>query len=233
MIDSLIGLYDIDDEVTKLVNHCDWYILPVVNPDGYVHTWYSNETRLWRKTRKPVPGSHCLGTDANRNFDFHWNTIGTSPDPCDNTYAGPTAFSEPEAKNIAKFIQNMPNGTLDVFLTVHSYSQLFLAPWGYKRDPTPDYPELARAARVATDTIKSLFGTEYRVGRSATILYPSSGTSRDWAKGVPNITYVYTIELRDKGEYGFLLPPDQIFETAYETWEGIKAMALDLMRILD
>ena len=52
----------------------------------------------------------------------------------------------------------------------------------------------------------------------------SSGTSRDWAAGVAHIPFVYTVELRDRGRHGFLLPPDQILETGVETWEGVKAM---------
>jgi len=41
---------------------------------------------------------------------------------------------------------------------------------------------------------------------------------------VAHIPYVYTVELRDRGQHGFLLPPDQILETGVETWEGVKAM---------
>lgn len=57
----------------------------------------------------------------------------------------------------------------------------------------------------------------------------SSGTSRDWAAGVAKIPYVYTVELRDGGSYGFLLPPNQILQTGVETWEGVKAM-MDAIR---
>lgn len=59
-----------DAEVRNLAESYDWYIIPVSNPDGleFAHT----TTRLWRKTRRPNSGSTCVGTDANRNFDFQW-----------------------------------------------------------------------------------------------------------------------------------------------------------------
>jgi hypothetical protein len=37
------------------------------------------------------------------------------------------------------------------------------------------------------------------------------------------ITYSFTLELRDTGASGFLLPADQIVPTAEETWAGIIA----------
>ena len=58
----------------------------------------------------------------------------------------------------------------------------------------------------------------------------SSGTSRDWAYGVPQIEWVYTIELRDEGQFGFLLPPEQIADTVEETWIGMKAFANHILQ---
>jgi len=51
------------------------------------------------------------------------------------------------------------------------------------------------------------------------------GASDDWAKGVAGIKYAYTVELRDRGTYGFLLPATQIVPTAREIWAGIRAVA--------
>ena len=34
----------------ELVDGLDWYIVPVVNPDGYAYSW--TDDRLWRKTRR-------------------------------------------------------------------------------------------------------------------------------------------------------------------------------------
>lgn len=47
-----------------------------------------------------------------------------------------------------------------------------------------------------------------------------SGSGKEWAYAVKNIPIPYTIELRDKGNYGFLLPPEQIIEVAYEFLDG-------------
>lgn len=49
------------------------YFLLVTNPDGYVFT--HDGDRMWRKTRKPNERSACIGTDPNRNWDFHWGNV--------------------------------------------------------------------------------------------------------------------------------------------------------------
>lgn len=48
----------------------------------------------------------------------------------------------------------------------------------------------------------------------------ASGGSDDWAKGAGNVKFSYTIELRDTGAYGFVLPPDQIIPSGEETFQG-------------
>jgi hypothetical protein len=45
----------------------------------------------------------------------------------------------------------------------------------------------------------------------------ASGGSIDWVRGVLDAPYTYVWELRDTGSYGFLLPADQIIDTAEET----------------
>ena len=39
---------------------------------------------------------------------------------------------------------------------------------------------------------------------------PAAGASDDWYKGVLNARFSYTVELRDTGFYGFVLPASQI-----------------------
>lgn len=39
---------------------------------------------------------------------------------------------------------------------------------------------------------------------------PAAGASDDWALGVAKVPLSYTLELRDEGAAGFVLPPHQI-----------------------
>jgi hypothetical protein len=58
------------------------------------------------------------------------------------------------------------------------------------------------------------------------------GAADDWAYGVAKVPFVYTLELRDKGEHTFMLPAGQILPTAQETFAGIKASAAEINKIL-
>lgn len=115
------------NENQDILNHFDFIILPVLNPDGYEYSHTKN--RLWRKTRKPNNAS-CCGTDGNRNFDFHWGEIGASTDPCSETYRGKKGFSEPETFALKTTLEKIKK-ECKFYLTLHSYGQYLLYPWGY------------------------------------------------------------------------------------------------------
>ena len=51
-----------------------------------------------------------------------------------------------------------------------------------------------------------------------------SGTTKDYIYGHLGVKYTFSMELRDTGKYGFLLPSKLIKPTAKEAFEGIKAM---------
>lgn len=214
---GLIHEYATDPLIQSFRDTYDFYILTSVNPDGYAFTW--SDDRLWRKSRQPNAGSGCIGTDVNRNFDFQWMTVGASDSPCSETYAGPFPYSEPEAQAVADFVSSL-SGAWDLFWTLHTYGQLYMSPWGYTDDLPPNYDAMERVGEAAVQTILETHGETYTFGTSAQILYLSSGTSRDWAAGVPLIPFVYTLELRDTNS--FVLPPDQIVPTGEEIWAALK-----------
>uniref|UniRef100_A0A8C3SQ78 Carboxypeptidase O n=1 Tax=Chelydra serpentina TaxID=8475 RepID=A0A8C3SQ78_CHESE len=76
------------------------------------------------------------------------------------------------------------------------------------------------AAEKAAVALKGKHGTNFTVGPSSLVLYKTSGSSRDWAHMI-GIPFSYTFELRDKGAYGFILPPDQILPTCEETTTAV------------
>lgn len=52
----------------------------------------------------------------------------------------------------------------------------------------------------------------------------ASGGSMDWVKANFHQPITYTYELRDRGRYGFLLPPEQIIPTGEETLDSLVTM---------
>jgi len=74
-------------------------------------------------------------------WHFAAAVYGTSKDPCSDIYGGPKPFSEPETKALSDFILAR-NGTWKVYLTLHSYSQMWMAPYGYTRKKPDNYESL-------------------------------------------------------------------------------------------
>ncbi|CAF3973238.1 unnamed protein product [Adineta steineri] len=218
---TFLSKYGQDPTITHLVDQFDFYILPVFNVDGYVYTW--TKDRLWRKTRSKTSVPTCFGADPNRNWDYHWCENGASHDPCSDTFCGGKAFSEIEVSQVAKYIADQ-QGAIVHYINFHSYSQLWMSPWGWTAARPAQYKLQDDGSVVAINALAALYGTKYGHGSIAEIIYVSSGSSADWTYGTANVTFSYGVELRDTGEYGFLLPENQIIPTGQETLAGLIAL---------
>uniref|UniRef100_A0AAX7V774 Carboxypeptidase A1 n=1 Tax=Astatotilapia calliptera TaxID=8154 RepID=A0AAX7V774_ASTCA len=218
---KIVTDYGTDPALTAILSQMDIFLEIATNPDGYAFTHSSN--RMWRKTRKPNPGSSCVGVDPNRNWDAGFGEPGASSSPCSETYRGPSAHSESEVKSIVDFVKS--HGNIKAFISIHSYSQMLMYPYGYKSTPANDAAELHKVAQKAISDLTSLYGTKYTYGSIIDTIYQASGNTIDWTYE-QGIKYSYTFELRDEGRYGFLLPASQIIPNAQETW-------LALMSIMD
>ena len=53
----------------------------------------------------------------------------------------------------------------------------------------------------------------------------ASGNTADWVYETAGVKCSFALELRDKGQYGFLLPADQIQPVKEEMWAGFTAWA--------
>ncbi|XP_031572403.1 carboxypeptidase B-like [Actinia tenebrosa] len=220
----LVNNYERDSQIRKLIEKLEWIILPIINVDGYLYT--RNRDRMWRKNKSPsVDG--CMGADLNRNFNHNWGGVGSAPNkPCSPIYPGPRAFSEVETRNVAKFLYSRRK-RIRGYVDFHSYGQLWMSPWGYKRQFPPNYRKQASAMNRVVKAIKHVHGTEFTYGPSSIMIYPTSGDATDWTFGVLGVTHSYGVELRPSlmDLYGFVLPPSFIAPVGKETFQGLKALA--------
>ncbi|NXL68612.1 CBPA2 Carboxypeptidase, partial [Chordeiles acutipennis] len=216
MAKKIASDYGQDPSLTSLLNKMDIFLLAVANPDGYVFT--HTKPCLWLKTCS-WSFYECQFLQVCLCSPFAPTGPGASSNPCSESYHGPSANSEVEVKSIVNFIKN--HGNIQAFLTLHSYSQLLMYPYGYKCTEPADYTELDALGKAAASAIRSLYGTTFKVGSICTTIYQASGGSIDWSYDY-GIKYSFAFELRDTGRYGFLLPANQIIPTAEETWLGLK-----------
>ncbi|MFD9687072.1 M14 family metallopeptidase [Kitasatospora sp. NPDC059088] len=136
-------------QVQDLLLRLDLVVLPLVNPDGRLYS--QTVDPMWRKNRNPANSGgssnpDCIGVDLNRNYDFLFDfttafaptaTPQVSTSPCDQqVYEGPSAFSEPETRNVRWLLDHYPGTRW--FVDVHSYSQDMLYNWGDDENQSGD-----------------------------------------------------------------------------------------------
>ncbi|XP_058132642.1 carboxypeptidase B2 isoform X4 [Dasypus novemcinctus] len=191
---------------------------------------YVLKNRMWRKNRSSHGNNRCIGTDLNRNFaSKHWCGEGASSSPCSETYCGPFPESEPEVKAVADFLRrNIKH--IKAYISVHSYSQHILFPYSYNRSKTKDHEELSLVASEAVHAIERTHkNIKYTHGSGSESFYLAPGGADDWIYDL-GIKYSFTIELRDTGKYGFLLPARYIKPTCKEAMVAVYKIAWHTIR---
>lgn len=207
-------LVSTDASVQEWLQSGEIYVIPVQNPDGYEFT---RSKRLWRKNRsKNKDGS--FGVDLNRNWDDgHWGQFGASSNTGSETYKGPSAFSEPETSALANFMMSKANRVAGI--DFHSYSQLILRNWGWTSKDSKNEKVLKELGDGMSAAIYKNSKVSYTSEKGAS-LYPASGCEDDWMSYKAGLV-AYTIELRDTGDYGFVLPAAQIVPMGEEIWAAM------------
>ena len=199
-----------DSLVTWLVNNREIYIIPVMNPDGYVYNSDSGgPSSYWRKNRNNSGPRTGPGIDLNRNYGFKWgyDDVGSSPTPSSEVYRGPSRWSEPEVAAIRDF---EAAHQFRCGIDFHTFAQDNLYAWAYTGSAPP---EMALLQEIG-DTFMANNGYT-NTGQWYYSLYTSNGVSLDWEladtllNGVPKfISYVITSELGiNDFWYGWDNPP--------------------------
>lgn len=166
----LLTNYGADPTVTALVDHADWYILPIMNPDGYVGNRRQNTHNV----------------DLNRN----WGGPGSGQAPT----GGPYPFSEPETAALRDFLVTHP--TVRVHVDLHGYTNKIMGPWGHKVEPSPHHARFLALEQDMAALVLAAGGGTYSVGPVYSTLYYISGGSTDYSYGVLGV-WGFLIEVRD------------------------------------
>ncbi|XP_014640298.1 PREDICTED: carboxypeptidase A5 isoform X2 [Ceratotherium simum simum] len=135
---KIVSEYGKDRILTNILNAMDIFMEIVTNPDGFAFTHSMN--RLWRKNKSTRPGIFCIGVDLNRNWKSGFGGNGSNNNPCSETYHGPCPQSESEVAAIVDFIT--AHGNIKALISIHSYSQMLMYPYGRSLEPVSNQKEL-------------------------------------------------------------------------------------------
>jgi carboxypeptidase T len=212
-VDDLVAKYPADPVAKYLLENRRIYIVPAANPDGYEYNRRIKDSTgtfgLWRKNLRDNNGNHVTdandGVDLNRNFGYQWgyDNSGSSGTPSSLSYRGPSAWSEPETR-----IQR------DVFAALkpvcgfsfHTYSNLFVHPWGWTTVGTPD------SARFQAWSDEFSLTNGFVAGPGPRILYAVNGEFSDWTYGDTLLkprAFTWTPEVGGSDD-GFWPPPSRM-----------------------
>ncbi len=196
----LLEGYGVDADVTWILDQHRVEVLVTANPDGHVRNEAGYPWSYWRKNANPtygLCGSTDFGVDLNRNAGYAWGTA--SSDPCSPTYQGPFAASEAETQSVEVFLRELfpdqrppgesavPLDASGLFISLHSYSNLVLWPWGYTTTAAPNAAQLTQLGR-------KLASFNGYTAQQASALYRASGTTDDFAYGELGVAS-YTFEI--------------------------------------
>lgn len=198
----LVSNYNVDADVTWLLDYHEIHLLLQMNPDG------RKEAESGRSWRKNTNENYCgitstnRGADLNRNYAFYWNYCSgcSSGSPCDATYRGPSAASEPEVSAVQAYMRSIfpdqreaalsapaPTNATGIFIDLHSYGQLVLWPWGMTTATAPNHIALQTLGR------KYAYFNNYTPQKSSQ-LYTTDGDSTGFAYGDLGVA-AYTFEM--------------------------------------
>lgn len=196
------------EQITKLVDSREIYLIFDANPDGGAFDIADGAYVLWRKNRQPNAGSDEIGTDLNRNHSYRWGGAGASASPGSETYRGASPASAPEVAAIEAFVRSrMISGVqqISVAISFHTYGELVLWPYGYTYEDVPsDMRPDDYAVFVAMGQMMA--STNGYSAMQASDLYATSGDFVDWAYGTYHI-FAYTFEMYPPSDPPGFYPP--------------------------
>lgn len=197
MIDYITSRYATDTQVARWVDNIDIYVVPVVNPDGSMYVFTTDD--FWRKNRHPA-----CAVDNNRNYPKAWNACNGSSGSCSSdTYRGGLAGSEPETQGL---MQLTADKHPFFALSYHTYGEYLMYPYGCSDpDERAAFDEVALGLNAILENDAGVTG-QYRVGPVWSTIYLVDGGSLD-------------TQYAEYGAYAFVIEANSSnFSPDYATW---------------
>ncbi|MFP4458373.1 MAG: M14 family zinc carboxypeptidase [Candidatus Zixiibacteriota bacterium] len=152
LADSLTRNYGVCSDITRLVDSCEIYLIPLMNPDGYVAGNRQNAN----------------GVDLNRNFPVPDGGIGD-----DGTYTIQT-----ENQRIIDFYDSR---YINFTINFHTGALVVNYPWDYISDDSPDHElYIQRSLDYSTRNLPMYTGSFPQGITNGYDWYEVDGTMQDW-----------------------------------------------------
>ncbi len=201
--DTLLANYLSNSSFQSFIDNTEIYVILIVNVDGFVYD-YPNQ-RNWRSNRQPF--GTATGCDPNRNYNGYcqgtpgsgWGALSrgsrSTHYPPDLTFMGGYGEWGYEIDALTDFFRSR---NFVANITLHSYSELVLWPFG---DGTlmPDNSFAVSLGQRTAAQMSRLSGGTY-TPEQTTGLYPVAGGSIDWmygwshwVGGLPCLGYVFEL----------------------------------------
>ncbi|GAA4317952.1 hypothetical protein GCM10023184_01860 [Flaviaesturariibacter amylovorans] len=179
--------YSRDFKVQELVNNREIFIIPCVNPDGYAYNYSGASASypttgggLWRKNRRTLPGGN-IGVDLNRNYSVDWGNCAGASTSCgttntsQDTYFGPSAFSEKETQAIRAFVQGR---RFVAAIDQHCTGPYYSLPFG--RPSLHTMSTLDKYFYSAVPALMGFYNCHLAGNSPETVNYEVAGGIKDW-----------------------------------------------------
>lgn len=237
-VEQLVAGYGNDADITWLLDYNRIHVVPIGNPDGRK---FAEQLESWRKNTNTTdnctelgstdPRFPFYGVDLNRNSTFQWNQCEgfgcSSNNSCSLTFRGSGPASEPETDALQEYMRTIfadqrepqltdaaPPDASDLMISMHSYSELILYPWGFRPTEAPNGAQLR--------TLANKFGyfTGYRACQSGApgCIYATDGTTDDWSYGelgVSSFTFELGTEFFERCDYFEEIVLDEVMPSLY------------------
>ena len=236
LIETLTATADDQWLGSYLRDNLNVVLIPVLNVDGFLQTQahpdrtsadplQPREGRMRRRNLRDPTTNNAIdntidttndnfwGVDLNRNSPVGWGlNDGSSASVTSLLYRGPTASSEPEIQALQNAATLAPGNRLRLYMDIHSFSQVYLAP------STGDFRRDNYTSRLAT-VMRAV--QDFKSGYSASQADRGIGLTSDYFALTFNIPS-WTLETEplhgaqdyggtaSHGHSGFILPNSEV-----------------------